>query len=157
MGELMAIPEGATIDSALRPGETIDPLDALDGGKEPIPSGATIDGLRPGETVDPLDALDRMDSKPESTITAPSVAGHMPGFSLDFGNKITPEHAAAGVAAGAAVGALPFAPGVGAGAVEMLDAASKAHPFIAHIVKEGIRAVGIGGGVEAVRKLFEAK
>ena len=36
----------------------------------------------------------------------------------------------------------------------MLDAASKAHPFIAHIVKEGIRAVGIGGGVEAVRKLF---
>jgi hypothetical protein len=59
----------------------------------------------------PADYFDQPTSKPEpeakGTIAVPA-AGHIPGV-MSFGNKVTPEQAAGGIATGAAVGALPFA------------------------------------------------
>ena len=55
---------------------------------------------------------------------------------------------AAGAGAGAATGAGPAA-------IEMLEAAAKAHPFVAHIVAKGIEGLGIGGGLAPVKKLLQ--
>ena len=58
-------------------------------------------------------------------LSAPSVAGHMPGF-IDFGNKVTPAQAAGGLAAGAVVGAAPFVgPSIVSAAIEHLGSLTK--------------------------------
>jgi hypothetical protein len=59
-----------------------------------------------------------------------------------------PAIGAAGTAALAAPGGLP-------GAIEMLENAAKAHPFIAHIITRGIEGLGIGGGISAVKKMLQ--
>jgi hypothetical protein len=59
-----------------------------------------------------------------------------------------PAMGAAGTAALAAPGGLP-------GAIEMLENAAKAHPFIAHIITRGIEGLGIGGGLAAVKKMLQ--
>jgi hypothetical protein len=55
---------------------------------------------------------------------------------------------AAGAAAGAATASGPAA-------VEFLEAAAKAHPFVAHLIAKGIEGLGIGGGLVAVKKLLQ--
>jgi hypothetical protein len=55
---------------------------------------------------------------------------------------------AGGAAALAAPGGLP-------GALEMLETAAKAHPFVAHIITRGIEGLGIGGGISAVKKMLQ--
>lgn len=59
-----------------------------------------------------------------------------------------PVAGAAGTAALAAPGGLP-------GAIEMLEKAAAAHPFVAHIITRGIEGLGIGGGISAVKKLLQ--
>jgi hypothetical protein len=59
-----------------------------------------------------------------------------------------PAIGAAGAAGLAAPGGLP-------GALEMLETAAKAHPFVAHIITRGIEGLGIGGGISAVKKLLQ--
>jgi hypothetical protein len=59
-----------------------------------------------------------------------------------------PAMGVAGTAALSAPGGLP-------GAIEMLENAAKAHPFIAHIITRGIEGLGIGGGISAVKKMLQ--
>ncbi len=59
-----------------------------------------------------------------------------------------PAMGAAGTATLAAPGGLP-------GAIEMLETAAKAHPFVAHIITRGIEGLGIGGGLAAVKKMLQ--
>ena len=59
-----------------------------------------------------------------------------------------PAIGAAGTAALAAPGGLP-------GALEMLETAAKAHPFVAHVIARGLEGLGIGGGIAAVKKMLQ--
>jgi len=132
------------------------PLDQLLGAAQTAappsqPSGSPLDQLLAAPAA-PANAPEQDASNTRQMLVS-GLTG-MPTPNMTVADKESFER---GKAAGAV--SVPVVAGAVAGAsvlpsaASALEAAAKAHPFVAHVIQKGLEAIGLGAGAETVREV----